>query len=957
MSIINTKEEASKNFRIGKQLYQEKKYNNAERLLRQAAEGLENTLGKEYIDTISSKNWLGCALYQQKKYTAAEELLQQVAKEREKTLGKEHEDTLDTKQWLGRTLHEQEKYSEAEAMLQQAAEGREKIFGREHTYTLNAKNWLGCTLYRQKKYSEAESMFRQAVDGRAMTLGKEHTDTLSSKDWLGTILYQQQKYNEAEGLLRQAAEGREKTLGKEHKDTLDSKNWLGRTLHEQEKYSEAEGMLQQAAEGREKIFGREHTYTLNAKNWLGCTLYRQKKYSEAESMFRQAVDGRAMTLGKEHTDTLSSKDWLGTILYQQQKYNEAEGLLRQAAEGREKTLGKEHKDTLDSKNWLGRTLHEQEKYSEAEGMLQQVAEGREKLLGREHAYTLNSKNWLGCTLYEQQKYSEAEGPLRQAVDGREKVLGREHNDTLEARFWLGLALYYQEKYGESEKLLRQASEGRKKAYGKYHKNTLDSLYWLGAALYQQERFDEAEALLQQVALSRKKTSDYSHVIAPQNMSLVQNSTLGTTPPAQPGFQLGLVDQLHGFFLDRDASSDAYTDLEINQVSTLLRSIYPQWSQSPRTYIILRIIKQLGVFNDLLHIGFSDYWLPATERSLPEVLSQSDRAAFVNMQHLVLTKSSWVEKGEHCHFAKGEPLPFVPKDILGNGGFGQVDKVASTISFREYARKRVLRSAVFRGPRKEHTRQFIAEIQILKRLQHRHIIELIGSYTDSKYIGLIMLPIAEMDLGKYLSLATIANHSELRTFFGCLASALKFLHEKKIRHKDIKPGNILIDRGNVLFADFGLSLDFEDASGSTTTSMVNGRTPRYCAPEVARLEPRNTKSDIWSLGVVFMEMIVVLKGKSVQDMDKFFTEHGSRQSFIRTNMDALSEFIVELSLVEKLSDNRAFGWTQQMLSLEQHSRPEASLVTLMITDSQQEEEMGFCGTCCNPLEECFSDRGD
>jgi serine/threonine protein kinase len=76
-------------------------------------------------------------------------------------------------------------------------------------------------------------------------------------------------------------------------------------------------------------------------------------------------------------------------------------------------------------------------------------------------------------------------------------------------------------------------------------------------------------------------------------------------------------------------------------------------------------------------------------------------------------------------------------------------------------------------------------------------------------------------------------------------------------------------------NFGLSLDFADASGSTTMSMVNGMTPRYCAPEVAQYEPRNAMSDIWSLGVVFMEIIVALKGSTVQFMDQFFSQHGSQ----------------------------------------------------------------------------------
>ena len=403
--------------------------------------------------------------------------------------------------------------------------------------------------------------------------------------------------------------------------------------------------------------------------------------------------------------------------------------------------------------------------------------------------------------------------------------------------------------------------------------------------------------------------------------------------------------------------DPYTDAEINDVSSLLKHSNPQWSRVPRTYIVLRTIGCLDLIQNIIDLGFSDFWFPVTERSLPRCLSPSVRAAFVNAQQLVLTKSMDLEKGrngKHCHFKKGEPLPFEPKGILGNGGFGQVDKVLSTISLKEYARKRVSRSEAFRGPGKEHMKQFIEEIQLLKRLKHHHVVEFVGSYTDTRYIGLIMSPVAEMDLNAYLKRCTTPNQPELRTFFGCLATALEFLHENKIRHKDIKPGNILVDRGNVLFADFGLSLDFTDASGSTTTSMTNGMTPRYCAPEVAQSEPRNTKSDLWSLGVVFIEMAVVLKGMTVQDMDEFFRQHGSQQTYIRTNMAALPQFVSVVKGIGQPSDNVVFSWIQQMLLAEQQSRLDASSLVSSILESKS---MGFCGICCASTGEELSDWTD
>jgi serine/threonine protein kinase len=333
----------------------------------------------------------------------------------------------------------------------------------------------------------------------------------------------------------------------------------------------------------------------------------------------------------------------------------------------------------------------------------------------------------------------------------------------------------------------------------------------------------------------------------------------------------------------------------------------------------------------------------------------------------MTKSLDLEKGDrgqHCYFRKGEALPLEMKGILGSGGYGQVDKVLSLISFKQYARKRVLRSAAFRGRKKEEVKQFVSEIEILKRLKHRHIIEFIGSYTDAKYIGLLMVPVADMDLATYIKNSSTADssqsqsqsQSELRTFSGCLATGLEFLHEHNVRHKDIKPGNILVSNGGVLFTDFGLSLDFTDATGSTTMSMVNGMTPRYCAPEVARQEARNTMSDIWCLGVVFLEMVVTLKGQPIQYIDDFFKQQGSDHVYVRLNTDLIPELLAHISSSGQTSAKTALEWIREMLLEEQKARPTAStLVTWITTPIREGESTGFCGICCVLIEEeYFSD---
>jgi serine/threonine protein kinase len=104
----------------------------------------------------------------------------------------------------------------------------------------------------------------------------------------------------------------------------------------------------------------------------------------------------------------------------------------------------------------------------------------------------------------------------------------------------------------------------------------------------------------------------------------------------------------------------------------------------------------------------------------------------------------------------------------------------------------------------------------------------------------MTPVADCNLAEfYHSVPTSQDKLSLqRSFFGCLATTLTYLHDSQVRHKDIKPQNILVYKSKVLLTDFGISRDLSDLSRSTTTGDT-ARTRRYCAPKVDTKTARNT----------------------------------------------------------------------------------------------------------------------
>jgi serine/threonine protein kinase len=214
----------------------------------------------------------------------------------------------------------------------------------------------------------------------------------------------------------------------------------------------------------------------------------------------------------------------------------------------------------------------------------------------------------------------------------------------------------------------------------------------------------------------------------------------------------------------------------------------------------------------------------------------------------------------------------------------------------------------------------------------------------------MVPVADYNLFDYYSIAAKDSDklSLLRSFFGCLASALAYIHDIKIRHRDIKPQNVLVKGDRVFLTDFGIALDWEQLSRSTTTA-DSGKTWPYAAPEVARYEKRNTSSDVWSLGCVFLEMVTVLKGSTVGDMRHFFKERSDNYRFY-ANIANLPAWKEKLWNTGAPKDDKPLIWVEQMLQETAELRPTAAKLYEDIAAESAAFHIPFCGPCCNEEED-------
>ncbi|KAL1651927.1 Mitogen-activated protein kinase kinase kinase 2 [Diplodia intermedia] len=228
---------------------------------------------------------------------------------------------------------------------------------------------------------------------------------------------------------------------------------------------------------------------------------------------------------------------------------------------------------------------------------------------------------------------------------------------------------------------------------------------------------------------------------------------------------------------------------------------------------------------------------------------------------------WVS-GIHHNIHRLEALPLRHIHPLGSGSQGSIDEVELSPTKERYARKKWFAGANLEKMKK----RFFEEVEIIKKLAgHPHVLGLLASYTRDREFGLL-LPLADCDLWQILTMdppdrKELISDQDLLRSRSCLISGLWFMHKHGIKHKDIKPQNILLRQGFLKFTDFGLSRDISELSRSATDNADRG-TFRYMAPEVTDYQERGRAADVFSLACVLLEIQSILFGFSVDDTHSF-----------------------------------------------------------------------------------------
>ena len=155
------------------------------------------------------------------------------------------------------------------------------------------------------------------------------------------------------------------------------------------------------------------------------------------------------------------------------------------------------------------------------------------------------------------------------------------------------------------------------------------------------------------------------------------------------------------------------------------------------------------------------------------------------------------------------------------------------------------------------KRFIAEARSMFRMSHENIVRVYALVETEEVVAFAMEYIEGQTLRQCMLNEGRLPDDKIRAFLRQILGALRYVHSQQLVHRDIKPGNFMVDKqGNIKLMDFGIakSLDARSADYTETGSGVQMGTPMYMSPEqITSSHAVTAQSDLYSLGVVLWEL--------------------------------------------------------------------------------------------------------
>ncbi len=273
------------------------------------------------------------------------------------------------------------------------------------------------------------------------------------------------------------------------------------------------------------------------------------------------------------------------------------------------------------------------------------------------------------------------------------------------------------------------------------------------------------------------------------------------------------------------------------------------------------------------------------------------------------------------------------DVLGKGAMGIVYKALDPDIGREVAIKAIHFDGVRDSSEREDLiRRFLQEGRAAGKLNHPNIVTIheVGREGDLTYI--VMQHIQGRSLQHVLDSGRVFEPVEVDRLMIPLLRAVSYAHQNGVIHRDIKPGNILLDNDGVPhLVDFGVAKTA--ASTLTLAGMALG-TPGYISPEQLQGQTADARSDVFSLGVLYYVLLTnkePFAGKRISTvMHRIVHDEAPAPSTLRPDLPAGYDVIAGRAMAKRPQD-RYQSCAEMSAAIESLDQTAASTLTVRLRD--------------------------
>ena len=279
------------------------------------------------------------------------------------------------------------------------------------------------------------------------------------------------------------------------------------------------------------------------------------------------------------------------------------------------------------------------------------------------------------------------------------------------------------------------------------------------------------------------------------------------------------------------------------------------------------------------------------------------------------------------------------DVLGKGAMGIVYKARDPDIGREVAVKAIHFDAVREAAEREEViKRFMQEGRAAGRLNHPNIVTIydVGREGDLTYI--VMQHVPGQNLQKLMDTGRSFTPEETGALMLPLLRAVDYAHQNGVVHRDIKPGNVVIDpEGVPHLADFGVA---KTAASTLTLAGTALGTPGYISPEQLKGQVADGRSDIFSLGILLYVLLTgrePFAGKKLSTvMHRIVHDEAPPPSSLKPGLPAGWDVVVGRAMAKNPQD-RYQSCAEMAAALDSLAKSDASTLTVKLREADREKE--------------------